>query len=80
MDTEPSHKRHQELEKGKCAGDPDHFPALHGCVLDAVRNGNGKGVHGKAEAQQYAVENKDKCALHNVSFRVLSDHKTGQTG
>ena len=46
MYAEPAYHGHEELEKGKSAGDGAHAARLHFGFIQAICKGYGKGIHG----------------------------------
>ena len=58
MDAEPADHRHQPLKESIAAGDTIHFAVGHVRFGKTVCNGNGEGIHRKADAEQKTIENE----------------------
>ena len=64
MDTEPADQRHSGLEQGEGTGDSAHAFSRHLRLVEPVCHGDGKGIHGKADAEQDTIGKKQERPLH----------------
>ena len=67
---DPADHRHGELERRKNARHAADLATLHVGLVEPVGKGHGKGIHGKADAQENAVKKEGKAQIHRLLLRI----------